>query len=975
FLDIYVSTVTDHQPAGSTKLFFPNGRNQLFINNRNGTFTEQAKEYGLDLKGYNTQAVFFDYDRDGDLDMFQLQHSTHQTDTYRDTAMRRVFSKVSGGKLYRNDSMHYSDVTKNAGIYSSVLGYGLGIIVTDFNNDGWEDMYVGNDFHENDYYYVNQGNGTFMEMNAEAFGHTSNFSMGNDAADINNDGWQDLVTLDMLPEDEKVLKSSSGDESFDTYSHQRSLGYGYQYSRNALQLNTGRGMQFSEQALLSGISATDWSWSALFNDYDLDGIQDLFVSNGIRRRLNDLDYIKFLSTESLQPSDKELMAKQPDGAWHNYLFQGTDSLKFHDRSMDWGFEAKQVSNGAIYADLDNDGDEDLVTNNMNAAAGVYRNNSREINPSNNYLQVKLKGPVSNLEAIGAKMIVYVKAKKYFKEVQTVRGFMSSVDLVQTMGLGKDSLVDSIMVIWPDQRISTVSGVHANQRVTIDHSSAVVGEAARFPWDKDAGFHFTDITTGSGIMFKHRENLSYVDFNRQLLIPHELSTAGPAIATGDINNDGLDDIYFGGAKRQPGELYLQNKDGSFRRISQPVIEADSAAEDVDALFFDANNDGFQDLYVVSGGNEYFGNMPQLADRLYLNDRAGHFYKQALPTMFENKSCVAGADYDRDGDIDLFVGGRADSKAYGRMPRSFLLENDGKGNFTDVTKQRAPDLQRAGMVTAAAWIDINKDGSPELLIAGEWMAPMIFQYGNGTFTRRNDSLLNRLTGLWSCIKVTDIDHDGDQDILLGNYGLNNKFTASEEYPLKMYVGDIDKNQTVDQLIAVNRSGRYYPFLSKEVLEKQLPYLKKTFLSYEKMAGLPFDEVFPDLPEGTTELQVSTLESILLINNGSGGFGKRALPREVQLAPVFDFFTGDLNGDRLPDLVAGGNFYGVTPYEGRYDGLLLSPFPGNRTGGFDRQVYEPVTNSIRGETRKILSLEAGGKSALLVGRNNNTPVLLQY
>lgn len=977
YLDIYVSTVTGHRPEGSQKVFFPIGHNELYINNRNGSFTERSAEYGLDLKGYNTQAVFFDYDHDGDLDMFQLQHSIHRTDTYGDTSARRKFSSVSGGKIFRNDGQKFTDVTVSSGIFSSVLGYGLGVIAADFNNDGWDDLYIGNDFHENDYYYINQKNGSFREMNSTAFGHQSNFSMGNDAADINHDGWLDLFTLDMLPADEKVLKSSMGDESFDTYMNQRSLGYGYQYSRNCLQINTGHGERFSEQGLISGVAATDWSWSALFNDYNLDGQTDLFVTNGIRRRLNDMDYIKFLSSgSSNEPQqDKELLQRQPAGSWHNYIFQGTDSLQFIDRSVDWGFEAAGLSQGAVYADLDNDGDADLVTNNMNEEAGIYENRSRQQEKPDNYCKVRFKGSAPNTQGIGARVFLFCKGLLQYQQLQPARGFLSSVEPTLFFGLGKASTIDSLFIQWPNGAVEKKYRIAGNQLITINQSEARDSIDISYLYNKPSRGHFRDITAETGIRFRHKENLSFNDFSRQLLIPHELSTAGPAVAVGDINGDGLEDIYFGGAKRQPGEMYVQEKNGIFRQVPEPDIAADSASEDVDAIFFDADGDKDQDLYVVSGGNEYFGNMPPLADRLYLNDGAGQYKRsEGLPPLYENKSVVQACDIDRDGDIDLFVGGRANSQAYGEIPRSFLLTNDGKGKFHVVTTEAAPGLEKAGMITGAAFTDVDGNGWPDLLLAGEWMSPVLFANTGGHFKKTSLPGLHDLSGLWSALQLFDVNSDGNLDIVLGNYGLNSKLQATAEHPLKLYVADVDNNHTTDQLMAVYKEGNYFPFYNKELLDKQLPVLKKNYLSYSKMAGVPFGDVFNNLPENTQILEASTLSSMVLLRSGSS-YIPRVLPREVQLAPVFSFYVGDLDGDRVNDLIAGGNFYGVTPYEGRYDGLLATPLFGAGKGDFNKQAYDPIFSKVGGEVRKIVPINISGTHCLLIARNNGTPVVIAY
>ncbi len=998
-LDIYVCAVDHFDPRdhnGAPHPYFQHSRNQLFINNGNGTFTESAAKWGLDIPGYNTQAVFFDYDKDGDLDLFLLQHSTHQTDAYGPTSLRQKYSAESGGKLYRNDGDHFTDVTAGSGIYSSALGYGLGVGVADLNQDGYDDIYVSNDFHENDYYYLNQGNGTFREMNAQAFGHESKFSMGNDIADINNDGWPDILTVDMLPEDEKVLKSSLGDDPLDLYLYERSFGYNYQYSRNCLQLNTGKGRKFSDIALYSRMAATDWSWSPLIADFNLDGRADIFISNGIRNRPNDLDYVKFISSlpqprsgDGPRIHDAEMLKHLPRGDWTPYIFEGGRDLRFTDRSFDWGFREKGCAQGAAYGDLDGDGAPDLVTNNMNREAALYRNNTRSLHPGRHFLSLHLHGKKPNTFGVGAKAFLFTDSGLQYRELQPERGFLSSSEPALFFGLGEQTRIDSLLIIWPDNTVQRLGRTVADQRLnlyydrkrndTLADMPAYIGQLLQKAGARNqTAIRIEDITDAAGISYRHRED-SFVDFSRQWYLPHELSTAGPKITVADVDGDGREDFFVGGAKGQGGKLFLQRADGTFQPSGDSaVFLLDRACEDVDAVFFDANGDHKPDLYVASGGNEYLGEASELKDRLYLNDGKGHFARSSdFPALYGNKSVVRVADIDRDGDSDIFVGVRADPALYGRPPSSFLLANDGHGHFTDITASVAPGLAAIGMVTDAVWADVDGDGWPDLVIIGEWMPPILFRNHQGRLLRETltDDDVD-LAGWWCSIRTADVNGDGYPDLVLGNYGLNSKLTASPDYPLKMYVGDFMGNGRMSQIIAVAKNGRYYTFLNKENLEVRLPFLKRQYLSYGSMTGKTVSEIFGARLDSCARFMAYTLASMVLINDGKGHFRPSLLPAPAQWEPLFAFTAADYDGDGHADILTGGDFFGTQPYEGRYDAMPLALYRGDGKGGFTPVLPLPSPlDTLSGEVRSLQPIHlAGGTQAVLVGFNNDRLRLLR-
>ncbi|MEQ9437404.1 MAG: VCBS repeat-containing protein [Cyclobacteriaceae bacterium] len=975
-LDIYVCNSGDVE--GDNK------QNELYINNgatpgETVTFTESAEAYGLADRGYSTHAAFFDYDHDGDLDLYLLNNSYQAIGSFnlrKNERPRR--DPVGGDKLFRNDDGHFVDVSEAAGIYGSVIGFGLGITVGDVNGDGWQDIFVSNDFFERDYLYINQQNGSFKECLEARMRSISGASMGADMADLNNDGYPEIFVTEMLPEKESRLKTKTTFESWDRYQYNLSNGYYHQFTRNMLHFNNGNDT-FSEIGRLTGVHATDWSWGALMTDLDNDGQKDIFVANGIHQDLTDQDYIQFISNEqtvrSIITKDKvdfkKLIDAIPSERIANYMFVNQGDYTFANEAEAWGLAEPSHSNGAAYGDLDNDGDLDLVVNNVNMPPFLYRNETDTLRPDHHYLKISLIGEGKNTFAVGSQIRLYYDGEMLYQEQMPMRGFQSSVDPRPNFGLGTADRVDSLIVRWPDGKITSLANVKADQCLALYQKDATVATHDKFQ-QAITNPLFQEDTTSATPLFTHREN-DFVDFDRDHLLFHMLSTEGPKLAKGDVNGDGLDDFYVGGAKEQAGVLFLQKRNGTFAAVSNSAFEQDKISEDLGSLFFDADGDGDLDLYVSSGGNEFSKNSTALLDRLYINDGKGLFTKsnQILPvaSRFESTSCVTAADYDADGDLDLFVGGRLRPFLYGVPVDSYLLENDGKGHFSDVTADKAPSLQKIGMVTDALWQDIDQDGDADLMVVGEWMPISVLINEGGHLVASTDTAgLGHTHGWWNTLEAADLDLDGDIDFVVGNHGLNSRFKASRNRPVRMLVQDFDGNGTAEPIISTYQGDTAYPMVLKHDLVMQLPVLKKKYLKYENYQGETVESIFTSAQRSNAlELETYELASSVLINDGQGHFEVQALPQEAQFSPVYGILIRDFDQDGHQDILLGGNLFGAKPEVGRYDasyGLLMK---GDGQGNF-QPLRAPASGiSIEGEVRDIIDLEIQGKPVVLVARNN--------
>ena len=964
-------------------------RNELFINqgtdgNNIPTFQESAVLYGLDDPSFTTQASFFDYDRDGDLDVFMANHNIEAppVEIKRIKELLEMGSPLGGNKLYQNHNGKFEDVTKRSGIHSHMMNYTLGVSIGDVNTDGWPDIYVANDYSEADHLYLNNGDGTFKDVIGYSVGHMPNFSMGCDMADINNDNMPDIISLDMVAEDNYGIKTSMSGMNVELFRAHVDAGLHHQYMYNALQLNNGCNENgqplFSEIGQLSGISSTDWSWAPLLVDFDNDGLNDLYITNGVKRDFRNNDFNIFLRKATQKVIDEEKNPLKYYAQWTqfsptrqkaNYAFRNDGNLRFSNVSQEWGLDHLSFSNGAAYGDLDNDGDLDLVVNNIDSVAFLYENQSDKFKDSH-YLSIRLKGSAQNRSGIGAKVAITSKGTIRMREQYLTRGFQSSVSDKLHFGLGNTSEIEKLIVIWPDGKQQSLRNIKADRQIVLDYANAADREKKP---ETEKQTLFSDITDQTSMAFHHKEN-EFDDFKREGLLPHKMSRLGPALAVGDVNNDRLDDIYIGGAMGQAGKLFIQKSDGSFNVMRMPAFEKDKKHEDVAGVFFDADQDGDLDLYLVSGGNEHPPGSSYYMDRFYEN-RLGQFIKNdhALPSIGFSGGCVAAQDYDNDGDQDLFLGGRQMPGKYPNPENSYIFRNDsgnGKIRFTDVSPVVAPVLQQLGMVTDALWADVDQDGWNDLMIVGEWMSVRILKNDKGKFHDITDNTgLSAEVGWWNCIAAADFDKDGDMDFIAGNLGLNYKYKATKDSPFEIYASDFDHTGTHDIVLGYYNNGDMYPLRGRECSSEQMPFIKEKFPSYDAFGKATILEVYGEENlSKSINYKATNFATCYIENLGNGIFDLRPLDNLAQLTSVNSIEVADVNHDGHLDIVLAGNMYNSeveTPRNDAGYGLCMS---GDGKGNFKALVPGESGLMVKGEVRKTELIRCNRQLAIAFAKNDD-------